>query len=90
MAIENAFNGPKETRRLSSKNVAAAAEQTNAALAEGRRLFNFPIGIADAIIDCLETAGEAEPRWIVEVQVVTDTDVTVLVRDPLSRFTPKE
>jgi hypothetical protein len=85
--MDNPFHGPKATRRLSAKAIVTAAEQTNALLREGKRLFNYPIGIAGPVIDELEASGEGgEPGWIVEVQKVTDTDVTILLRDPECRF----
>ena len=83
----NPFHSPGRTRRLSLTAVAKAAEQTNEKTAQGARLFSYPIGIAEDVISCLETAGEeGEPRWMVEVKTVTDTEVTVLLRDPTCRF----
>jgi len=85
--VENPFMGPKQARRLSIKAIAIAAEQINAKTAEGQRLFSVPIGLAEDVIACLETAGgEGEPHWDVEVKGQTDTEVTFLLRDPSCPF----
>lgn len=85
--MENPFHGVIEVKRRSLAALAKAAEEINALLADGKRLFNVPIGLADAVVEALAEAGpDGEPRWIVKIPSFTDTDVTILVRDPTSRF----